>query len=109
MTLPDAVRRVLLDAADLIEPEGCWTQGNMAVDADGHLCMPRGRDAVCWCALGAIARSSPSHGVSMDAVGLLRLHLKGSRISEWNDAPGRTQAEVVSALRAAAGKGKEEA
>ena len=45
----------------------------------------------------------------MDAVGLLRLHLKGSRISEWNDAPGRTQAEVVSALRDAAGKGKEEA
>lgn len=111
---------VLAKAADLIEPEGAWTQFVAASDApifnkddvptdeDGDEIEmdERAPEACCWCATGAIWRSAPG-GLNVSP-GDVRAIAAGyakrvvcDNVPDWNDAPGRTQAEVVAALRAA--------
>lgn len=107
-----SVADILDRAADLIEPEGAWTQGALARDEAGLEALdPEDPDACCWCVAGAIqhvagggwpdsvfdlyhaARRSVLVAVGMD---------ENDRIAIWNDARHRTQAEVVAALRQAA-------
>ena len=97
------VSDILNKAADLIEPEGAWTQGNYGdqIIEDGR---PIGYK--CLCVFGAISQCTPSSSDgevwAMNALAdYLGLRATGSVIV-WNDDPSRTQAEVVSALRAAA-------
>lgn len=90
---------ILFKAADLIEPEGRWLQDNFA-DGGG------------FCAAGAIfyASSGISDRRNADiARDVFRKIIRRGNIGHWNDAKGRTQAEVVAALRQAAllAKGKE--
>jgi hypothetical protein len=97
---------ILDKAADLIEPEGAWCQRDYARNADGlvtGLSEFRG-PATCWCIAGATAKVDPqARGASAD--GFLQEFL-GVHPSVWNDAPGRTQAEVVAKLREAAAKAR---
>lgn len=103
------VADVLERAADLIEPEGAWTQGSFARTVTGF---PVGFDtpaAKCFCTRGAIMRvqnrgvyDSPaetffSNKVTRSTDGYVAL-----RLVNWNDAPERTQSEVVAKLREAA-------
>jgi hypothetical protein len=99
---------ILSKAADLIEPEGAWTQGAYSKDRRGNPC-PLSLRSVCWCAEGAIAAiSRADHEVTHNALTFLRKQI-GTRASiAWNDAPERTQAEVVSALRKSASLAKEQ-
>lgn len=102
---------ILERAADLLEPAGAWTQDAEARDADGNDIdvFPMGEvehEAVCFCAAGAIHRVSrvhytrcPGHQFLTGIVGF---------IPDWNDAPERTQAEVVQTLRTAAELAKEQ-
>lgn len=107
---------VLSAAADLIEPEGAWTQGEFGRRADGSYTMlPSLREAVCFCAEGAIGRAAGIRdiaelGASEALIFMERFVSPGTpwAVSGWNDAPDRTQAEVVAALRAAAELAKAE-
>lgn len=107
---------LLLMAADLVEPAGRWVQGALCGDRNGRplLGAVTGADFCghCWCALGSIdkawwnARHAEDERLTSlqsreEAKSLLQQHL-GVNPAAWNDAPERTQAEVVSALRAAA-------
>lgn len=106
------VAEVLEAAASLIEPEGAWTQGAYYRDANGREIYADRREAACFCALGAIRIAG-----DYDASGLPDLNPAaqvlegvldtGVGIHEWNDAPGRTQAEVVAKLREAAAVARE--
>ncbi len=87
-------------AADLIEPEGAWTQHFYARDADGVYRMPTEAQAVCWCMTGALMRIAPSEMAGAGA--LVRRVLNTDFSEQWNDHPTRTQAEVVAVLRRAA-------
>lgn len=95
------VAEVLERAADLIEPEGRWRQKNGGV---------RG---ACWCASTAIDAAHPD-GFAPDAQRFLaNLVSPGAglaivRVWYWNDAPERTQAEVVAKLREAAALAREQ-
>jgi hypothetical protein len=94
----DQVREVLLAAADLIEPPGAWCQRHgTQVRADG---------TVSLCAYVAIHRAARSHAHSTTLAVLAAMalgeHVGVPLISTWNDEAGRTQPEVVSALREAA-------
>lgn len=91
---------ILDQAADLIEPEGAWTQGWFARDRHGHKVPTWSPDAVCWCAIGAILRAANLPSVA----GAARSHIFSlvGPIPDFNDAPERTQAEVVAKLREAA-------
>lgn len=113
-----SVADVLDRAADLIEPEGAWTQGESARDAKGAP-LPKGSEpgAVCWCVLGAIGKvvGHPANilfGKAQKALGSVlpdditpMYDADGDELpveASWNDSPFRTQAEVVAKLREAA-------
>lgn len=102
------VSDILERAADLIEPEGRWIQGVFARNAKGEftgLSEFRG-PAVCWCISGATCKESPEDDGAEADVYLQRF--LGAHPSEWNDAPERTQSEVVAKLREAAAKARSE-
>lgn len=101
------VKDILLAAADLLEKPGGWTKGACARDSDRNSVPIESRDTVCFCTLGAL--SHLTLGGAGDAADdlfartaeRLRSYL-GREITRWNDAPTRTQTEVVRTLRGAA-------
>lgn len=102
------VSEVLSKAADLLEKPGAWTQGassrNASGDPDDDNVIRR--DAVCWCAYGAILKAagetliigSPRAAAAAEIIDGIVV----ADVTQWNDDPNRTQAEVVEALRQAA-------
>lgn len=101
---------ILLKAADLIEPEGAWTTEAYARNDGGDIVQPGDPSASCWCLIGAIGRVdrfNPSYMAldkfeAMPAIQALTAVTDGVWPPNWQDSIGRTQAEVVAALRAAA-------
>jgi hypothetical protein len=90
MPLAPEVRRVLRKAADMIEKEG-WCRGK---PRHGHQ-----RDvvnAIRDAAFDLYDEWSQWRDATMKA---LRAYLKNDDVSGWNDAPSRTKAGVLSALR----------
>jgi hypothetical protein len=91
------VAKVLNDAADLIDANG-WTQG-VNRDAFG-----------CYCAVGALEAASPRvdgrwfSRLYYDAAVAVSKETQSSSVVQWNDAEGRTQAEVTTMLRTVAAK-----
>lgn len=104
-----------------------WTRGSYAKDAQGKDVCERAASAVTFCVLGAVRRAawdlmgSPITGPWMPQVFYLeKCACKALTVSldspakdwegdcaDWNDAPGRTAAEVEGALRAAAAAQRE--
>lgn len=84
------VAAVLRDAADLIEPPGKWIQGRLGDPETG------------CCAVGAIIYAAGNCDDTYFACVAAMENLLGTYASIWNDTKGRTQAEVVAALRIAA-------
>jgi hypothetical protein len=89
-------RDVLRAAARYIEEHG-WYQGNYR-NTDGRVCI-----------VGAILSVTPEVDDTGDpgrlrsrSVDVLVLAFDDKAVTRWNDAPGRTEAEVLVALRAAA-------
>lgn len=117
---PDALRvaDVLERAADRLSKPGVWTQGAFSKDRKGGYdddLIARGRP-VCWCALGGIASAAkhrPSSPFRKNRRAYEALKTFEAVIGEdgpdWNDASGRTQAEVVAKLREAAALARESA
>lgn len=102
------IAQTLREAADLIEPEGAWTQEVFARNLAGQctgLSEFRGR-AVCWCMMGATEKVSDDNLRTSLGVDDLLEELIGD-VAAWNDAPERTQAEVVAKLREAAALAEE--
>lgn len=102
---------ILEKAADLIEPEGAWTRFVFARDASGRRVSEQDPSATCWCAAGAITVTAGGgffgEGAWKARSALLEA-LGAGIIPNWNDAPDRTQAEVVAKLREAAEKAREQ-
>lgn len=87
-------------AADIIEPQGCWTQRVAARGRTNRPTSATSPRAVCWCMLGAIDRAA---GGDFDAEKEARYRLwADGHGTRWNDARHHTQAEVVAVLRAKA-------
>lgn len=104
-----SVADVLDRAADLIEPEGAWTQGCFARRDDGMPAVVDAKDATCFCARGAIMRVQGSGTYTSAAEVFFAHHGLGRNngyialsIVNWNDTAGRTQAQVIAKLREAA-------
>lgn len=100
------VADILERAADRLSKPKAWTQKAAARNRDGHLLCARERSATCWCAVGAIRRETDYDYEAENATIFLEKALlpPGSGIglrplARWNDAPERTQAEVVAKLR----------
>lgn len=113
MTGPADIAEVLDKAADLIEPEGAFTQGVMARTASGEPCGEWRPTAASFSVLGAINRITGRR--SQEAFAFFANHLAGPKsawrsssvdMATWADAPERTQAEALAALREAADKAR---
>lgn len=103
------VSEILFAAAELIEPEGAWTQGTVARNALGEDVEGDAPDAVCFCLIGAIGKATDHHyDAAKPVYELLETLVGDGWIDLWNDAPERTQAEVVAKLREAAEKAREQ-
>lgn len=83
------ISEVLNKAADLLEPEGAWCKGTY--EKDSACCVDQ--------AIFLAARKNP--GVWNRAKDKLAEQVN-CNVVFWNDAPERTQAEVIQALRRAA-------
>lgn len=108
--MSEEAKVALLEAANVIEAQG-WTQGyywDEEQARDGvskHLCRV--------CAMGALhiaiygspdtrALQEQQGGVLSDCLQAIRKVIGRAMIAAWNDDDGRTEEEVVSALRRAA-------
>ena len=98
---------VLREARELIAKPGGWTQGVFARTSEGKACPWQASTASCFCALGAVERASAAGNrwhTRNQATDILRSEGIGNiaeSISLWNDAPHRTQADVIAAFDAA--------
>lgn len=106
---PETVADVLSAAADLIAPEGAWTQRVLARHRNGNPIGPHTPNAACWCSIGALDRSSGSYCDYVSALRALQKAVGKEDVAAWNDHPERTQAQVVAAFRKAAELARAEA
>lgn len=89
--------------SELIADPAKWTQGADARRENLCPCYARSEGATMWCAEGALAKCSSGASTAIFAIQKLTGYLcrQGHlNIVRWNDAPERTHAEVVSALKA---------
>ncbi len=99
---------LLRSARARLDDEARWLHGDAdheAVDANGHGCPAWSDAAVCWDVYGAL-RAAKGTQQGTDEALLLFARCAGQGASflaamDWHDAPGRTHAEVLSALDAA--------
>jgi hypothetical protein len=106
------VAHVLDRAAELVERG--WTQHVYARDKNGEPVKYLQREAVCFCAQGAIFRAAGMHSARSQTRGFQAIRLLGQaarwrQVALWNDHPGRRQATVVKTLRKAAALAREQA
>jgi hypothetical protein len=102
---------VLSRAADLLEEFG-WCQGALARDengaAIGNAVMPAcvvDPHAISFCYEGALRRAAFDFSGDPDGDLYEDAWYAGAGDPSWNDKPGRTKSEVVTALREAASRG----
>jgi len=73
-----------------------WTQRVWARDAGGCASDGTAAEAVCWCALGALAGAEVDHiSRAMAELGAALPEGAHHGVDEWNDAPGRTHEDVI--------------
>jgi hypothetical protein len=93
-----SVVEVLTKARALVERG--WTQRASARNERGEI-VPTTSDAACtWCALGALSVCGldGSWVPAAAALAVANFGTSDAHIPTWNDAPERTQAEVVAAF-----------
>ena len=84
--------------SELLAEPSKWTQGCYARDVDGTTVAIQSPDAVCWCLEGTVFKCE--NRVANHSKLRRFIYTKhGFHISTWNDAPGRTHAEVLAVLK----------
>lgn len=78
-----------------------WTKDSMARAADGKDIDYASRKARCWCLYGAATKVTNHELIrGRDLRDVIRNHIGGPGVTimTWNDAPGRTHADVLALL-----------
>jgi len=100
---------LLRRACDLVR--GGWSQDADARSAEGAEVQPWQETAVAWSLLGALVaaleeRADHGRDLPLDhlaaALHALAEHIDDDSLTNWNDAPVRTQDDVINTLEAAA-------
>ncbi len=104
---------ILRGARALLADEARWTRGVVARNVDGDDVPYSESQAVCWCAVGAIFRSSDDRSSRWPSdreyaagklfaaaahIGFDDFSSLFDHIGRWNDRPERTHAEVIAAF-----------
>jgi hypothetical protein len=87
------VLEVLEGALEILRDQKRWTKGNDAIDRYGNRCSISG--GICFCAFGAIVRASGHDFFYGYAAIALANAINVRTITDWNDAPERTHAEII--------------
>lgn len=104
---PGEIREILVETKRLLEKG--WTQGGMAADGRGIPTSWWGKDAACFCLVGAVQRAVHDRAVQkgidkygeFEMVVLATNHLRDAlgmtdrRLVWWNDHEGRRKADVI--------------
>lgn len=102
--LPEGtVHAILVRTRALIAKPANWTQGTAARDRLGFPVSPRNSEAVCWCLSGALCKVCLAVKVDITQVlcvthAAIQLHSEHIGIHAFNDAMGRTHADVLQLL-----------
>jgi hypothetical protein len=76
-----------------------WCQQSWALD-ENYIAVEEDSPSACkWCSFGAIIAAYK--GDRSEVIDRFREVIGGGNILVWNDAPDRTQAQVVAAMKAA--------
>ncbi len=96
------VSSVLLKAAAIVRKG--WCTGAPAKDAEGRPCGPRDKQAVAWCAIGAIQKVCGGPEDGYEARYALRLVLPNfnQSVQEWNDVWAKDGEHVAEMFEKAA-------
>lgn len=94
-------------AKKTLQGRNAWIQDREASDKKGKFVNPRSKTAVQFCASGALNRATRSDNVFWKARELF-IKANGQTPIGYNDTPGRTKTEVVSAIAKAIKLGKQE-
>jgi len=70
--------RTIVEARELISDPAHWCQGYFAKDAEGHVCDWWHKDAVCFCAEGALRWANESTVFSGEEINLFTEAFGGS-------------------------------
>lgn len=94
MTSPTTVE-VLKKARALLEKG--WCQGHYAIGESGREVDAMSKSARCFCIDGALIRANGTDSEYIATAAIVRAALGKAAFSPigWNDAPGRTQSEVL--------------
>jgi len=104
-----SVADVLERAADLIAKPGAWAQGEYGRGPGGIVWeqdAPEPEGLNCFCLYGAVAHVSKARA-GCDTPAVKFLEALNVSATGWNDAPERTQDEVVALLRKSAALARE--
>lgn len=102
-------RAIVVSARDRLADPAHWLHGDPqheAVDADGRGCLPWDPQAVRWDLWGALGAARGTLRATDIAVQIVAREVKlvlcdVIALSEWQDAPERTHAEILAVLGAA--------
>jgi hypothetical protein len=97
MASPQEIRDVLLKAVDRLERDG-WLQQ----PSDAGPFWSGDDEGPCCAAQAIVAAAGPDEDWNHPAYAFFARFVGVEWIHDWNDTEGRTQAEVVAALRKAA-------
>lgn len=104
---PISVADVLERAAARLAGEGAWTQRAFARRHDGSVAYSSCDPRVCsWCLGGALLKENEATPFDISQVANAVRAVIGADLVGWNDAPERTQEQVVAVLREAATKAR---
>lgn len=98
--MSDPTLAVLRRVRERLSTPDRWMQYGLARNSLGQAIWPEHSDAACWCLAGAIiAETFFEGGTGTDAAHLIRSEIGlGGSITNWNDDPKRTHAEVLALL-----------
>ena len=101
---------ILIAARAKIDTPQKWCKGHEALNSKGENVLSLCESAVRFCAIGAISAVTPRYLCSSEAKNALRVALRSSFISAYNDLPGTEHADIMAlydkAIEATRGEGR---
>lgn len=97
---PRTALAILQAARKLLSKEERWTRGGLARDSDGVIVEPQAKEAVCWCAMGAVHKQrGPSRSEAAAERRLFETmpetYRNGGYLGQYNDDPNRTHPDLL--------------
>lgn len=88
-------KQLLIDSKALISDVKCWTQGELARDANGDKTIGNGSQSVSWCAWGAVCKASHNE---MKRIADESPDLLDDFLNNQNSLKGLTHSKLVDAM-----------